>query len=293
MDRYSDELPPGEKRLIYDIPSWFQDARKAIPIRFINTERLYTPSPHRRRGFRYSSHYTPEPAVRGHAVELGDTIKQTFTQYGTLSQSLDRTFPVRLVSESPHFPQTMATLREKLSDIEEKRARLVEAGLLDKEPEGLGGLPLDKIDETKLEVLSVYAQDAEKKLGVFDDVFFRIDLFKKLVNARFIDKEISIGQSGFEFVTSNGTRLSPVELSSGEQHEVVLLYELLFKVKDNSIILIDEPELSLHVAWQEEFLKDLSEMAELSRFQALIATHSPQIINDRWDLTVELESAPE
>ena len=164
---------------------------------------------------------------------------------------------------------------------------------MDKEPEGLGSLFLDQVDETKLEVLSVYAQDAEKKLGVFDNIFSRVDLFKKLVNSRFIDKEIIIGQSGFEFVTSNGIQLAPVLLSSGEQHEVVLLYELLFKVKDNSVILIDEPEISLHVAWQEEFLKDLSEMAELSRFQALIATHSPQIINDRWDLTMELESTPE
>lgn len=292
LDRYSDELPSGERRFVYDLPDWLQDIRKAIPVRFINTERLYTSSP-RRRASHYSPSLTPEPAVRGYAAELGNTIKQTLTQYGTLSQSLDRTFPVRLVSETPESPPTMDTLREKLAEIERKRTRLVEAGLLDKEPEGLGRLSLDKVDKTKLEVLSVYAQDAEKKLGVFDDVFSRVGLLKKLVNTRFFDKEIVIGQSGFEFVTSNGTQLSPVLLSSGEQHEVVLLYELLFKVKDNSVILIDEPEISLHVAWQEEFLKDLSEMAEVSRFQALIGTHSPQIINDRWDLTVELESAPE
>ena len=94
-------------------------------------------------------------------------------------------------------------------------------------------------------------------------------------------------------ITSNETQLDPVLLSSGEQHEIVLLYELLFKVSENSIILIDEPEISLHVAWQEVFLKDLGQMAELSRFQALIATHSPQIINDRWDLTVELRGPTE
>jgi predicted ATP-binding protein involved in virulence len=84
-----------------------------------------------------------------------------------------------------------------------------------------------------------------------------------------------------------------VLLSSGEQHELVILYELLFRVSKNSIILIDEPEISLHVAWQDEFLKDLGQMAELSQFHALGATHSPQIISDRWDLTVELKGPAE
>ena len=78
-------------------------------------------------------------------------------------------------------------------------------------------------------------------------------------------------------------------LSSGEQHEIVLLFELLFETKPNSLILVDEPELSLHVAWQREMLKDLQDMADLSDFRAILATHSPQIIGERWDLTIELK----
>jgi predicted ATP-binding protein involved in virulence len=137
--------------------------------------------------------------------------------------------------------------------------------------------------------LSVYARDAEKKLGSFDDVFAKIDLFKKIANSLFLNKKLTISQKGFGIITADGSQLDPTLLSSGEQHEIVLLYELLFRVRNNSIILIDEPELSLHVAWQEAFLPDLVEMAKLSKFDALIATHSPQIISDRWDLTVELK----
>jgi predicted ATP-binding protein involved in virulence len=55
------------------------------------------------------------------------------------------------------------------------------------------------------------------------------------------------------------------------------------------LILIDEPELSLHVAWQVQFLKDLARVIKLSSFDVLLATHSPQIIDTRWDLTVELK----
>ena len=68
-----------------------------------------------------------------------------------------------------------------------------------------------------------------------------------------------------------------------------LLFELLFETKPNSLILVDEPELSLHVAWQREMLKDLQDMADLSDFRAILATHSPQIIGERWDLTIELK----
>jgi predicted ATP-binding protein involved in virulence len=64
---------------------------------------------------------------------------------------------------------------------------------------------------------------------------------------------------------------------------------LLFKVKPNTLILIDEPEMSLHISWQQEFLKDLQKITKLSGLDILMATHSPDIINDRWDLTVELE----
>ena len=34
-----------------------------------------------------------------------------------------------------------------------------------------------------------------------------------------------------------------------------MLYELLFKVQKDSLILIDEPEISLHIAWQKSSCK--------------------------------------
>ncbi|MEC4851793.1 MAG: AAA family ATPase, partial [Jaaginema sp. PMC 1079.18] len=92
---------------------------------------------------------------------------------------------------------------------------------------------------------------------------------------------------------TNSKQLLPTELSSGEQHELVLLYELLFKVEPNSLVLIDEPELSLHVGWQVQFLKDLQEIVKLANLDILMATHSPDIIQDRWDLTVELKGIEE
>ena len=79
-------------------------------------------------------------------------------------------------------------------------------------------------------------------------------------------------------------------LSSGEQHELVILYELIFRTAPDSLVLIDEPELSLHVAWQAQFVPDLERMAKLTGFRSILATHSPEIVGDRWDLTVELHA---
>jgi predicted ATP-binding protein involved in virulence len=100
---------------------------------------------------------------------------------------------------------------------------------------------------------------------------------------------VAVGPGGLSVIAADNKKLELEMLSSGEQHELVMIYDLLFRVPENSFILIDEPELSLHVAWQEKFLSDLEQMAQISKFNALVATHSPQIINDRWDLTVELK----
>jgi len=67
-----------------------------------------------------------------------------------------------------------------------------------------------------------------------------------------------------------------------------MLYELLFCVQPGTLVLIDEPELSLHVVWQQEFLKDLEKIVAWQKIQVIIATHSPQIINEHWDSVVDL-----
>ena len=120
----------------------------------------------------------------------------------------------------------------------------------------------------------------------------KIDLFRSVISQRFQHKQMRINKDrGFYFVTGTEQVLDASSLSSGEQHEVVLLYELLFNTRPDSLILIDEPEISLHVAWQQQFLHDMLKMTQLSKFDVLLATHSPLIIDDRWDLTVELGAA--
>ena len=49
----------------------------------------------------------------------------------------------------------------------------------------------------------------------------------------------------------------------------------------------------MHIAWQHDFVDDLAEITAICDYDAIVATHSPDIVSDRWDLTVELKGPEE
>lgn len=120
----------------------------------------------------------------------------------------------------------------------------------------------------------------------------RIDVFKAIIGAmQFAHKKMEIEpRYGFRFISddANKTILNIADLSSGEQHIVIQTFSLLFDAPDDSLVLIDEPELSFHMAWQMEYLKNLKKIAKYRKLQFIIATHSPQVFSSRWDLSVDL-----
>ncbi|SFB54309.1 AAA domain-containing protein, putative AbiEii toxin, Type IV TA system [Pseudomonas simiae] len=68
--------------------------------------------------------------------------------------------------------------------------------------------------------------------------------------------------------------------SSGEQCLMVLMLGIAGHITDGSIILIDEPEISLHPRWQEQFMMLLTtSFSAYKRCHFIVATHSPQIIS--------------
>lgn len=73
--------------------------------------------------------------------------------------------------------------------------------------------------------------------------------------------------------------VDPKDLSSGEQHELVLFFDLIFGQSEGRLILIDEPEISLHIAWQKRFIPDIKRIIALSPMDVVISTHSPQLIS--------------
>jgi predicted ATP-binding protein involved in virulence len=293
IDRFEDILYPHIQSK--NEPKWLENLKSTIHVRLIESQRLLNLIPSRS-PTKYLATNPISPTVSAYSDELAQLIKSKFTEYGATAQSLDRTFPMRMLQHQLSHDLTDTQLLHQISELEETRVRLTEIGLLDKDENSNFEIQPQSIDDSTKNMLSVYVEDVEKKLNIFNEIATKINLLRTIVNKKFSYsyKEMNFNkEKGFVFKTlsstSNMNVISPTDLSSGEQHEVVLLYELLFKVEPNSLVLIDEPELSLHVGWQSQFLKDLQDIIKLVDLDVLMATHSPDIIQDRWDLTVELK----
>jgi predicted ATP-binding protein involved in virulence len=116
-------------------------------------------------------------------------------------------------------------------------------------------------------------------------------VFKDIMNSFLLDKEMQVDENGnILFLLSNGVVLPLGNLSSGEKQIFIMFYRVLFETSPSSFVMIDEPEISLHVSWQQKIGQVMKDIARLRDLQIVVATHSPQIIHDDWDLTNELRA---
>lgn len=225
-------------------------------------------------------------AITRKSEKIKQIIAAQINAYATLSQSLDRSFPRRVISQSSNI--SPEGLTDELADLDNKRKELMAAGILDTEADDPVELPEGPLKREIASVLYVYAEDTKKKLASLSDLLRKIKLFKKLIDKRFVTKDVNVNRKNGIDVRSGDREIPLEKLSSGEQHQLVLFFEMLFEIKNNSLILIDEPELSLHVAWQRQFIGDLISIIQLNKFDVILATHSPQLIGEWEELVVEL-----
>ena len=293
--RYGHFLPPDIRESIPSVPDEIDRLLNQINIVVIETQRLFT----RHKNGAFVPRYRREIPVRRVTVEqysadMVSQIKECQRESGELGSSLDSSFPKRLLEARLPLLATKENIQKEYTHQSKYRDRLMEAGLLVAETPV--PFPTEDLAEHERKVLWAYLDDVQKKLDVFKQLLPRVELFKNIVNSRFLYKKfkIDIEEGGFIFESNHdGSIVPPTALSSGEQHEIVLTYELLFKASPGSLILIDEPELSLHVTWQRKFLEDIAKISELADLDFLVATHSPSIIHDRRDLMVRLAGEQE
>ena len=221
--------------------------------------------------------------------DLKQRIDDKMTEYGRQAQALDQSFPQRLLQRSEaNQNSSVEAIRSRMSDLQNKTDELKNIGILDDTPLHQFQL-VEDIEKSQADVMTLYVDDTAKKLKVLEDLASRARLLLASLNGKFRHKEMRIDRDdGLVVAGKDGDSLPLDSLSSGEQHELILHYDLLFKVPPNTVVLLDEPELSLHIEWQSRFLSDLMAIVQLSGFDALVATHSPHIIGVRDDLMVEL-----
>ncbi|OMQ39322.1 hypothetical protein BKX96_08945 [Pseudomonas putida] len=73
------------------------------------------------------------------------------------------------------------------------------------------------------------------------------------------------------------------EMNSGEQQVLSLLIRICANADVHTVFLIDEPEISLHVSWQQRLPQLLSRIAKEFECSFVVATHSPILITNARD----------
>ena len=230
--------------------------------------------------------------VEERATRLSKIVQDKLTEFSNLSQRLDSSFPKRTLDRigEKNIPPDEDILRGELQALDERRASFAVLGLI-KDTRDQVIAPQTGFDDQLRHVLNVYLEDNNRKLDTLDDLRKKISMFLNKINDKFVFKSVSTSEPGEIIILSEEARpLNLIDLSSGEQHEFILLFDLIFKSSSNTIFLIDEPEISLHIAWQKVFIRDLRDISEVTNFQSLIATHSPQIIGDNWDYVNEFSA---
>lgn len=90
------------------------------------------------------------------------------------------------------------------------------------------------------------------------------------------NKELQLTDDSIDVCARSGDKIGLVSLSSGEKH-LLQIFVLALLAEDNSMM-IDEPELSMHVDWQKSLIHSLRALNGAA--QLILATHSPEILAD-------------
>ena len=131
---------------------------------------------------------------------------------------------------------------------------------------------------------------------------YQLDLTKKIINKKqdsklvfakrryFIEtinrlfektlKVIDEEENGISLLLSDITSIKPYDLSSGEKQLLIILLNVLCQDEKPWILMMDEPEISLDIAWQFELLSIIRTLNP--HCQLIVVTHSPAIYGKGW-----------
>lgn len=275
-----------------------------VPVKLISAQRLWqnAESDILREGDLLASHAggirrSYELTVLNYSDDIRMRIQAMLNDYAASAQELDSTYPERFMDlcqelDNGILPEAQQII-EKLSKIRLEQKKLREVGFLSYEPgewqdnfitgediEGNTGI---------LAALQLYVEDIEKKCLIFGDLERKIDLLIMIINSLFLNLSFEIrADKGFNFMVADNEPVAPEKLSSGEQNQLVMYYDLIFLTDPGTLVLVDEPEISLHIVWQRLYLEFIRKITSITGSGFLIATHSPQLIHTNWDCTVDL-----
>ena len=133
------------------------------------------------------------------------------------------------------------------------------------------------IGNKMIELLS--GDDEQRKLA--PDLSVPKRKFQDMVDELFSETGKKIVRSSNEIQLEQfGEILSPYKLSSGEKQMLVILLTVLVEDRQPYVLFMDEPEISLHVEWQQKLITLIRQLNP--NVQIILTTHSPAMIMNGW-----------
>ncbi len=123
-----------------------------------------------------------------------------------------------------------------------------------------------------------------------DEIYGKKELFLRTINQLFekTGKIIASDKNNEIVFRQEGEILTPYQLSSGEKQVLIILLSVLIQDNEPYILIMDEPEISLHIDWQEILIKLIRSLN--NHVQVILATHSPGLVMKGWtDKVTEME----
>ncbi len=272
-------------------PDWFDELGNAFPVLFITDQRLVVEPP--------SSRSPGAPrrtrrrlAVEAASVDIMRQMRRVDSDYARVSQEQDRRFPRDVISAMSQSEVAPPAELEKLSTaVDERRRSLRSVGLLDPESEFESYLAAEGWEQERVRpVIATFLRSTLTKLEVLENLSARLQFFQTFLNDRFSGKSLRLNRrDGVRFELDSGPTIRPADLSSGEQQMTILAYEILFRAREGTLVILDEPEISLHVLWQDALIENLAGMGAASGLQFLLATHSPVLLASHPELERSLD----
>ena len=113
---------------------------------------------------------------------------------------------------------------------------------------------------------------SEKELNEVSTIHGRVYLSAEIIKHRFF------GMWGYSVILKNSFgRYSEAFAGSGESAVVLLVHEI-FKAKPGALLLLDEPETSLHPGAQSKVQELLIKCCKEHKHQIVVCTHSPEMV---------------
>jgi len=109
--------------------------------------------------------------------------------------------------------------------------------------------------------------------------------FQDMIDGLFADtgKKIDRKSNEIQFIQTqnqNTQIITPYQLSSGEKQILAILLTVLVENREPYALLMDEPEISLHIDWQQRLIDLIRQLNPHA--QIILSTHSPALIMDGW-----------